>query len=267
VFSQKILQRSCVVFLSLGLLFLSCTKKPASKTEETKETREVTYKDPNLIENLNIPYLKIVETNTDTLELQILESFGDVPPDMWVNEDMLHISKKTLDELQNGTYKHDQVTKDKEKIELKDIKLFLEYHTKYAGRAREKTLIHYYIFTQFPSEIGRPEGLENKDAIELDLFDSIGEIYRIRLGPKKLTITQKEDKFVVHEKELAVKAQAALSSDKKKISIKKKLIAPIPKGPVKEEDIKVQTVDFGEGDFSTEISAEYVGVLTKAQHF
>ena len=60
MFSQKILQRNCVVFLSLGFLFLSCTKKQPPKTEETKETREVTYKDPNVIENLKIPYLKII---------------------------------------------------------------------------------------------------------------------------------------------------------------------------------------------------------------
>jgi len=109
--------------------------------------------------------------------------------------------------------------------------------------------------------------LETKDSIEIDLFDSIGEVYRIRLGPKKIAIAQKEDKFIVNEKELALKSPLAISSDKKKISIKKKLIAPLPKGSVKEEDIKVQIVDFGEGDFSTEISAKYVGTLTKARHF
>jgi len=260
--------RGWVVFLVISVAFLSCIpKKEEQKVVEPKEEREVSFKDPGLIENLNIAYLKIVETNTDTLDLHILESFGDVPPDMWVSDDTLHLSKKTLDALQDGTYKHSQVTQDKEKIELKDVKLFVEYQIKFAGKAREKTLVQYYIVTQFPTEIGRPEGLETKDSIELDLFDSIGEVYRIRLGPKKIAIAQKEDKFIVNEKELALKSPLAISSDKKKISIKKKLIAPLPKGSVKEEDIKVQIVDFGEGDFSTEISAEYVGTLTKARHF
>ena len=265
---MKFTMRSCLVLLSISLMFLSCIKrKEQPKVEKAKEMREVVFKDPNLIENLNISYLKVTETNTDTLELQILESFGDVPPDMWVNDDTLQISKKTLDELQNGAYKHEQVTKDAEKIDLKDLKLIVEYSTKYAGKAREKTLTQYYLFTKFPAEITLPEGLEKKDSLELDLFESIGEIYRIQLGPKKLSITQKENVFVVNDKELALKAQVNLGSQKKKISIKKKLIAPVPKGPVKEEDIKLRTVDFGEGEFSTETLVEYVGVITKARHF
>lgn len=200
-----------------------------------KKSKEPAQLAPQIVEAY-IHYIRITESNTDTLPFSSEHQSQSTSIPFFIKENDLYIEKG-----------------------LSKSKLLIEYVASYEGKGREFDTKEYFIFNELPAELKLNSYDISKKEVLLKLLDSMASLEDIRYLPPKIEF--KEEEFKMGEK----KEIFFLSQ---KLGVKKELLEPTVKGQkVDPKNLKTKIVDFGEVEFSTKLELEYKGHFTKATVF
>lgn len=179
----------------------------------------------------------------------------------------VEITETNRDTFKNELFMKESSFQRRKRLDSKDqkTKLFLAYHVVYEGVGRESSWDDTYVFDSFPAKIPLPGFGDASDKFQLALGDSIGRMLDIRLlSATELLINEVEQgtiKISVGEREVLVSAgeEQTLSKNSKTMAVTQEAFGPVPKGPITEKDIHVETVEYGNIEFSTELKIKNFG--------
>lgn len=221
-----------LLYSALAIVFcLSCTPK------KSKEPAQI---EPHIID-VNIHYIRITESNTDTLPFSSDHREQDFKIPFFIKDNVLILEQKAHEE------------------GLSKAKLWVEYVVSFEGKSRDFNYTKYYTFNELPAELKLDSYDQARKEIALKLLDSLSSLEDIRYLPPKIEL--KEEEFKVGEKK-------ELYSFSQKLKVKKEVLESIPKGKtIDSKTLKTKIIDFGEAEFSTKINIEYLGHFSKLTVF
>ncbi len=242
------LKLGLLAFLALAAgLFLaqSAWKKPLSSPPPSTVVASATHQ---------AFYVELVEINSDHFLGRLFENLAAEPPlpPFVLKENKLHVKHQALqsylgmDTAQEGL-------------------LFVTHRVVYNGVGREGAYNTYYVFRLLPGKVPLP-AFTNPGALHLTSDDSLADLFHIRLFPAailhldqappgKLEARLDDGKGI----SLASPEEHLLSVENKTVLVTQEYYAPLPKGPIHQEDFKPTTGDLGSVEFSTRLSAKDAG--------
>ncbi|MBI1952671.1 MAG: hypothetical protein HYS41_00915 [Candidatus Omnitrophica bacterium] len=215
-------------------------------------------------------YLELNEVNRDGFEeLLFISDSPAQPPAFRMAGSRILVPEEVAASIAAGTQEKEfRLFLDKPGMDLaKEAKLFLIHAIRYEGKGREGSLANYYVFSQYPAQLALPVYSQRPESLELGLNDSVAKTFSIRLIPSgSLTLAEQtgqdgiEVAFAGKKSVVLSEGEEVLSKLKHATSITQELFAPVPKGEVKPEDLRLVKEEYGRVDFFTEISLKNVGL-------
>jgi len=241
-----------VLIVIFGFWLITSKKQPQFKPTEISTAEKP----------LQVLFLELTEINRDTFKNKLfVAEFETIITPFYLREGRLAIDKEAVQAIkEKRDLKKYRLFVDKPGLDIeKEAKLFLIYNQRYEGIGRNMSFTEYYIFNVLPAKISVFGFNSQVTEMRLAPDESIGKTFDIRILPGgELIITQvaQEDaeiSFAGKKSVVSAKKEELLARDSKKILVSQEFFAPVPKGKITEDDIKIETAEFGEIEFSTDL--------------
>lgn len=253
-----------ILVLIFGFWFISKVKQPAQKpAEHPARQAQLQEKLPKAL------CVELTEINHDTFQNQLfMEEPGIQRWPFYLRDGKIVVDKGVAQSIKDGKNVEEyRLFVDKKEIDIeKEAKLFVIHNIVYDGVGRETSFADYYIFSKFPAKIPFPVSDWSSGKVHLTLDDSIGSMLNIRLFQGSDLLLSEAPQNAIEAAYAGTKAtisadqEQLLTKNTKPFAITQEAFVPVPKGPITENDIKVETVEYGTIEFSTELKAKNHGL-------
>lgn len=216
-------------------------------------------------------YVELNEVNRDGFEEILFIADRPVHPAPFrLAGSRIVVPQEVAASIAAGTQEQDfRLFLDKPGMDLaQEARIFLTHAIRYEGKGREGSMAGYYVFSRYPAQMKLPVYGERPESVELGLNDSLARTFDIRLIPaESITLSEGaqaggiEAAFAGRRSEVPSEGEEVLSQLTHAASVTQELFAPVPKGEVKPEDLRLIKEEYGSIEFSTEISLKNAGLL------
>lgn len=210
-------------------------------------------------------YVQLIEENQDTFpELLALFSARALPEPFAYRDGKIVVDSGVAEAISKGEARERYgLWEHPPRLDLSKPLLFVEHEIKFLGVGREWGTSRYAIFEKFPAAVSLDPYEDDSKEIRLPLINSLEVLGKIRSvgpaleilkGPQGMVDgTEFQIRYQGRSYELKPGGELSLGTETRAIRVLQEFTAPVPLGPVKPEEIRTETQDWGEVTFSTSL--------------
>ncbi len=208
-------------------------------------------------------FLELTEENKDTFpELLALFSAKPLAEPFWYRDGKIEMDPGLAQSISKGEARERYGLREHpSRLDLSKPLLFVEHQINFLGVGREWGTSRYSIFEKYPAAVSLDPYEDDSKEIRLPLLNSLEALGKIRSVGPTLEILEgpqgasdsAEFKIQYQDRsyDLMPGGELPLGTQTRAIRVLQEYTAPVPLGPVKPEEIRTETQDWGEVDFST----------------
>lgn len=205
-------------------------------------------------------YVELAEENKDTFpELLALFSGKPLPEPFWYRDEKIEVDPGLAEAISKGEARERYGLREHPaRLDLSKPLLFVEHEIHFSGVGREWGTSRYAIFEKFPASISLDPYEDNSKEIRLPLLNSLEALGKLRLLAPALEIRKgpqdtAEFQIQYQGRSYGLKPgeEVSLGEASGTYRVLQEFTAPVPLGPVKPDQIRTETQDWGEVNFST----------------
>lgn len=208
-------------------------------------------------------YLELTEENKDTFpELLALFSARALPEPFAYRDGKIEVDSGLSEAISKGkAHERYGLSEHPRRLDLSKPLLFVKHDINFLGMGREWGTSRYGIFEKYPAVVSLDPYEDDSKEIRLPLLNSLEVLGKVRsvgptleilkVAPETVGGAQFQVQYRGRSYDLEPEGELPLGTETRALRVLQEFTSPVPLGPVRPKEIRTETQDWGEVNFST----------------